>query len=224
MVPLVSSCLPSPSMAAKWPACTLLFFCLPFNFFVASSSHPSTMANDAIASTSSAAAAKAPRKRKRPAKPSLVAPVSTTAAKPLVEEDVEPYIDEEHEAVAVTKKEKQPRVEFDAEPVPSTSAPVDPLAILTGGVTTPVVPTAFSSLDLSAGTVKAIEEMGFTHMTEVQSRTIPPLLAGRDVLGAAKTGSGKTLAFLIPAVEMLNKLKFKPRNGESPEWLRGVRR
>jgi ATP-dependent RNA helicase DDX18/HAS1 len=150
--------------------------------------------------------------------------VSTTAAKPLVEEDVEPYIDEEHEAVAVTKKEKQPRVEFDAEPVPSTSAPVDPLAILTGGVTTPVVPTAFSSLDLSAGTVKAIEEMGFTHMTEVQSRTIPPLLAGRDVLGAAKTGSGKTLAFLIPAVEMLNKLKFKPRNGESPEWLRGVRR
>ncbi|KAG0001243.1 ATP-dependent RNA helicase [Modicella reniformis] len=50
-------------------------------------------------------------------------------------------------------------------------------------------------------------------MTEVQARTIPPLLAGRDVLGAAKTGSGKTIAFLVPAVELLYKLKFKPRNG-----------
>jgi ATP-dependent RNA helicase DDX18/HAS1 len=47
----------------------------------------------------------------------------------------------------------------------------------------------------------------------VQARTIPPLLAGRDVLGAAKTGSGKTLAFLIPAIELLYSLKFKPRNG-----------
>jgi len=33
------------------------------------------------------------------------------------------------------------------------------------------------------------------------------------VLGAAKTGSGKTLAFLIPAVEMLSAMRFKPRNG-----------
>ncbi|GMG39173.1 unnamed protein product [[Candida] boidinii] len=50
-------------------------------------------------------------------------------------------------------------------------------------------------------------------MTEVQARTIPPLLAGKDVLGAAKTGSGKTLAFLIPAIEILYSLKYKPRNG-----------
>jgi ATP-dependent RNA helicase DDX18/HAS1 len=35
----------------------------------------------------------------------------------------------------------------------------------------------------------------------------------RDLLAAAKTGSGKTLAFLIPAVELLHKLKFMPRNG-----------
>ncbi|WAR52435.1 hypothetical protein PtB15_1B877 [Puccinia triticina] len=38
-------------------------------------------------------------------------------------------------------------------------------------------------------------------------------MTGRDVLGAARTGSGKTLAFLIPAVEMLSRLQFKPRNG-----------
>jgi len=61
--------------------------------------------------------------------------------------------------------------------------------------------------------MKAIEDMKFSTMTEIQQRGIPPLLAGRDVLGAAKTGSGKTLAFLIPAVEMLFALRFKPRNG-----------
>ncbi|KAJ5544717.1 hypothetical protein N7535_006895 [Penicillium sp. DV-2018c] len=71
----------------------------------------------------------------------------------------------------------------------------------------------FSELNLSEKTMKGIEDMGFTTMTEIQQRTIPPLLAGRDVLGAAKTGSGKTLAFLLPAVEMLHALRFKPRNG-----------
>lgn len=72
---------------------------------------------------------------------------------------------------------------------------------------------AFSELNLSDKTMMSINEMGFTKMTEIQRRGIPPLLAGKDVLGAAKTGSGKTLAFLIPAIEMLNSLRFKPRNG-----------
>ncbi|KAJ4313009.1 ATP-dependent RNA helicase [Fusarium piperis] len=72
---------------------------------------------------------------------------------------------------------------------------------------------SFEELKLSDKTMKAIKEMGFTKMTEIQRRGIPPSLAGRDVLGAAKTGSGKTLAFLIPVVEMLSALRFKPRNG-----------
>lgn len=72
---------------------------------------------------------------------------------------------------------------------------------------------SFESLKLSEPTMKAVREMGFSTMTEVQARCIPPLLAGKDVLGAARTGSGKTLAFLIPAVELLHRLKFKPRNG-----------
>ncbi|KAI9881579.1 MAG: ATP-dependent RNA helicase [Pleopsidium flavum] len=74
-------------------------------------------------------------------------------------------------------------------------------------------PQTFSDLNLSSKTMQAIEDMKFETMTEIQQRGIPPLLAGRDVLGAAKTGSGKTLAFLIPAVEMLSALRFKPRNG-----------
>ena len=75
-------------------------------------------------------------------------------------------------------------------------------------------PHRFDDLDLSSKTMAAIREMNFESMTEIQRRGIPPLLAGRDVLGAAKTGSGKTLAFLIPAVEMLSALRFKPRNGK----------
>ena len=74
-------------------------------------------------------------------------------------------------------------------------------------------PENFEELGLTGPTMKAIEGMGFTKMTTVQKKTIPPLLAGKDVLGAAKTGSGKTLAFLIPAIELLHSLKFKPRNG-----------
>ncbi len=72
---------------------------------------------------------------------------------------------------------------------------------------------SFDSLGLCEPTMRAIKDMEFTTMTEVQARCIPPLLAGHDVLGAARTGSGKTLAFLIPAIEMLHRLRFKPRNG-----------
>ena len=76
--------------------------------------------------------------------------------------------------------------------------------------------TSFSSLaalGVSESTLKGIEEMGFTNMMEIQFKSIPHLLQGKDLLAAAKTGSGKTLAFLIPAVELLHKLRFMPRNG-----------
>lgn len=83
------------------------------------------------------------------------------------------------------------------------------------GVSMPTVddPKLFSELKLSDRTMEAITAMGFETMTEIQQKTIPPLLSGKDVLGAAKTGSGKTLAFLIPAIEMLSAMRFKPRNG-----------
>lgn len=74
---------------------------------------------------------------------------------------------------------------------------------------------SFESLQgrVSDATLSAVKEMGFEKMTEIQARSIPPLLEGRDLVGAARTGSGKTLAFLIPVVELIHKLKFMPRNG-----------
>ncbi|PUZ36529.1 hypothetical protein GQ55_9G045300 [Panicum hallii var. hallii] len=71
----------------------------------------------------------------------------------------------------------------------------------------------FSELPISELTAKAIREMNYTHLTQIQARSIPHLLEGKDVMGAAKTGSGKTLAFLIPAIELLYHLRFSPRNG-----------
>ncbi|XP_017767598.1 PREDICTED: probable ATP-dependent RNA helicase pitchoune [Eufriesea mexicana] len=75
--------------------------------------------------------------------------------------------------------------------------------------------TSFKILEkiVCENTLKGIEDMGFINMTEIQAKAIPSLLEGRDLVGAAKTGSGKTLAFLIPAVELIYKLKFMPRNG-----------
>ncbi|XP_064553319.1 probable ATP-dependent RNA helicase pitchoune isoform X2 [Drosophila montana] len=74
---------------------------------------------------------------------------------------------------------------------------------------------SFASLKgaVSEATLQAIAEMGFSEMTEIQAKSLTPLLKGRDLVGAAQTGSGKTLAFLIPAVELINKLRFMPRNG-----------
>ncbi|XP_068428555.1 ATP-dependent RNA helicase DDX18 isoform X2 [Clinocottus analis] len=86
---------------------------------------------------------------------------------------------------------------------------------LPSGLTGAFEDTSFTSLAelVSESTLKAVKEMGFEHMTEIQHKSIRPLLEGRDVLAAAKTGSGKTLAFLIPSIELIYKLKFMPRNG-----------
>ncbi|XP_028249052.1 ATP-dependent RNA helicase DDX18 isoform X1 [Parambassis ranga] len=86
---------------------------------------------------------------------------------------------------------------------------------LPSGLTGAFEDTSFASLAglVSENSLKGVKEMGFEHMTEIQHKSIRPLLEGRDVLAAAKTGSGKTLAFLIPAIELIYKLKFMPRNG-----------
>jgi ATP-independent RNA helicase DbpA len=55
---------------------------------------------------------------------------------------------------------------------------------------------------------RALDELGYTELTEVQARALPPLLAGRDLLGQSHTGSGKTLAFGLP---LLARLELSPR-------------
>ncbi|GAA98113.1 uncharacterized protein L969DRAFT_46604 [Mixia osmundae IAM 14324] len=164
-------------------------------------------------------------KRRKVDKPSASQQPEPVVIKPIADES-EPYIEDEHRP---TQQPKRIRVQVDEpetatetgtqEPLASTSNR-DPLEAIQDALK-PVQDTAdqvparlpFSSLELSEQTSKAIQEMGFTTMTEVQARCIGPIMAGRDVLGAAQTGSGKTLAFLLPAIEMLHQLRFKPRNG-----------
>jgi ATP-dependent RNA helicase DeaD len=56
---------------------------------------------------------------------------------------------------------------------------------------------------LQPTTLAALVEMGITSPTPIQAQALPPLLAGRDLIGQARTGSGKTLAFAIPALELV---------------------
>jgi len=65
-------------------------------------------------------------------------------------------------------------------------------------------PSAFAALGLSARTLSALGAMGYAEPTAVQREAIPPLLAGRDVVGQAQTGTGKTAAFGVPIVERLD--------------------
>ena len=58
----------------------------------------------------------------------------------------------------------------------------------------------FSDFVIADKVKRNILDHGYSHPTEIQEKTIPHLLAGRDVIGIANTGTGKTAAFLIPLV------------------------
>ena len=162
----------------------------------------------ALAESSSAAAASKKKSRHRTRKQTVSA-----AAAPKAQE--EQPAQEEAEASTSSPpstpkpKAKSKAVEPSAAPTPTPVPTPTPAA--SGPAPTARLP--FSTLDLSIPTTRALAEMGLETMTPVQAKSIPVLLAGKDVLGAARTGSGKTLAFLIPAVELLHRLKFKPMNG-----------
>ena len=53
--------------------------------------------------------------------------------------------------------------------------------------------------------LRAVEEMGFVHMTPIQEKAIPVFLEGRDVIGQAQTGTGKTAAFGIPMLQKIDE-------------------
>ena len=52
---------------------------------------------------------------------------------------------------------------------------------------------------------RALDDMGFEKLTEIQQKSIPLILDGKDVIGKSQTGSGKTIAFGVPAVEIIDK-------------------
>src|SRR5450432_4829344 len=71
--------------------------------------------------------------------------------------------------------------------------------------------TDFSDLGLSAPTLKAVADTGYTIATPIQEQAIPHVLAGRDVLGIAQTGTGKTAAFTLPMLSRLEQGRARAR-------------
>ena len=69
----------------------------------------------------------------------------------------------------------------------------------------------FRELGLIDPILKALHQEGYKTPTPIQSKAIPPALAGRDVLGCAQTGTGKTCAFATPILQRLNKKRPNPK-------------
>ncbi len=72
----------------------------------------------------------------------------------------------------------------------------------------------FAQLQLIEPLQKALKGLGYTTPTPIQAQAIPPLLAGRDLLGCAQTGTGKTAAFALPLLQKLyaDRAPLAPRS------------
>ncbi|KAF9353354.1 hypothetical protein BGX26_008878 [Mortierella sp. AD094] len=64
---------------------------------------------------------------------------------------------------------------------------------------------SFSQLGLASWLVNALKAMSIASPSEIQTKCIPEILKGRDVIGGAKTGSGKTAAFALPILQKLSE-------------------
>jgi ATP-dependent RNA helicase RhlE len=70
---------------------------------------------------------------------------------------------------------------------------------------------SFSALGLSEKILEGVKAMGYIEPTPIQLRSIPLVLAGRDVIGSAQTGTGKTAAFALPILSKLGAHESRPR-------------
>src|SRR5438132_74592 len=68
----------------------------------------------------------------------------------------------------------------------------------------------FSQLGLATAQLRACESLGYTTPTPIQTKSIPVILSGRDLIGCAETGTGKTAAFMLPIIQKISEL---PRPG-----------
>ncbi|MCP4133700.1 MAG: DEAD/DEAH box helicase [bacterium] len=64
---------------------------------------------------------------------------------------------------------------------------------------------SFSTLGLSAHILKAVADEGYENPTPIQTRAIPAVIEGKDLMAVAQTGTGKTGAFTLPILELLSK-------------------
>ncbi|MCL2539843.1 MAG: DEAD/DEAH box helicase [Firmicutes bacterium] len=62
----------------------------------------------------------------------------------------------------------------------------------------------FNNLHLSKECVSAILQLGFTAPTEIQTKAIPLIVQGRDLVGLSQTGTGKTVAYVAPLIDKIN--------------------
>jgi ATP-dependent RNA helicase RhlE len=72
---------------------------------------------------------------------------------------------------------------------------------------------SFKSLGLSEPLLKAISKKGYETPSPIQTKAIPPVLEGKDVLASAQTGTGKTAGFTLPLLHLLSenpKEKYRP--------------
>ncbi len=77
----------------------------------------------------------------------------------------------------------------------------------------------FDQFDLPEPLRRGIADCGFTHLTPVQARSLPPTLEGRDLAVQAQTGSGKTVAFLVPIFDRFVRVPRPPTTGVCPRAL-----
>ena len=62
---------------------------------------------------------------------------------------------------------------------------------------------SFENFNLAEPIQSALESIGYTQPTPIQTLAIPILLDHKDLLGCAQTGTGKTAAFAIPIIQSL---------------------
>ena len=87
----------------------------------------------------------------------------------------------------------------------------------------PGVPlTTFSELPLLPTLRTSLAEQSFKRPTEIQARTLPPLLDGRSLVGVSETGSGKTLAYVLPLLHQLKSLELGGSAVSTPGSPRGL--
>ncbi|WP_121189591.1 DEAD/DEAH box helicase [Microbacterium sp. AG790] len=99
---------------------------------------------------------------------------------------------------------------LEAAPAPDTQTDADSSASAPASTAAPSTP-GFADLGLDAAVLKALKDVGYETPSAIQAATIPPLLAGRDVLGTAQTGTGKTAAFALPILSQLDLSQKTPQ-------------